>query len=120
MTAKTEAVQAEEFLISEANRFRSRENVTIVSGQNLVAGAVVGKITAGGKYAIYANGAGDGTQTAVGVLCQAVDASLADKAGAIIARDAEVDGDLLNWGANDAAGITAGIADLLTLNVLVR
>ena len=120
MTAKTEAVHAEEFLISEANRFRSRENITIVSGQNLAAGAVVGKITAGGKYAIYANGASDGTQAAAGVLCQAVDASLADKAGAIIIRDAEVDGDLLGWGANDSTGITAGIADLAALNIHVR
>jgi hypothetical protein len=49
-----------------------------------------------------------------------VDATGGDKDGAIIRRDAEVDGDLLNWGANDGTGITAGIADLLALGIIVR
>jgi hypothetical protein len=120
MTIKTETVHGEEFLMSEANGDRSRENVTIVSGQNLVAGAVVGKITVGGKYAVYSNVAGDGTQAAAGVLLRAVNAASADQKGAIIIRDAEVDGDLLNWGANNEAGIAAGIADLLALGIVVR
>lgn len=118
--SQTEKVHGEEFLISEANGFRSRQNVTVVSGQNLVAGAVVGKITSGGKYAVYANGASDGTQAAAGVLLQGADASGGDVKGAIIIRDAEVDGDLLNWGNNDSTGITAGIADLLALGIIVR
>lgn len=118
--AQTEKVHNGEFLISEANGELSREEVTVVSGQNLVGGSVVGKITATSKYAIYDNGASDGTQAAAGVLYGAVNASGGDKIGAIIERDAEVDGDLLNWGANDGAGITAGIADLLAKNIKVR
>ena len=118
--SQTEAVHAQEFLKSEANGQRSRENITVVSGQDLVAGAVVGKITATGKYAVYDNGASDGSEAAAGVLLEAVDATDADKAGAIIIRDAEVDGDLLNWGSNDGTGVTAGIADLLALGIIVR
>jgi hypothetical protein len=118
--SQTEKVHAEEFVISEANRFRSRENITVVSGQNLVAGAVLGKITSGGKYKAYDDDASDGSQAAAGILCQAVDASGGDKDGAILIRDAEVDGDLLNWGSNDSSEITAGIADLLALGIIVR
>src|SRR5690348_11606747 len=120
MSIQTESIHDEEFLISEAEGHRSRENVTIVSGQDLAAGAVVGKITGSGKYAIYDNGASDGTEVAAGVLARAVDAGSADKDGAIIARDAEVNGDLLDWDDNDGTGITAGKADLASLNIRVR
>lgn len=120
MAAQTEVRAAATFLISEANGSRSREKVTIVSGQNLVAGAVVGKITASGKYAAYDNAAADGTQAAAGVLIAAVDASAADAAGAIIIRDAEVAASDLNWGAETGGDITAGVADLLALGIVSR
>jgi hypothetical protein len=120
MTTQTETVHNEEFLISEDDGHISRENVVVVKGQNLVAGAVVGKITSGGAYAQYDNTAHDGTEAAAGILLQAVDATDDDKPGALLARIAEVDGDLLNWGSNDGTGITAGIADLKALNIIVR
>ena len=120
MANQTEKVHDGEFLISEANGHQSREQVVVVSGQDLVAGSVVGKITATSKYKIYDNTAVDGSETAAGVLFGAVDASGGDKDGVIIERDAEIDGDLLNWGANDGAGITAGIADLLLKGIKVR
>lgn len=120
MTLQTEKTSTAEALISEANGHRSRENVTVVSGQNLKACQIVGKVTASAKYAAYDNAASDGSEVAAGMLLEAVDASAADKAGAIIARDAEVDADLLNWGTNNAAGITAGKTDLASLNIRVR
>ena len=43
------------FSAIQANGYRSRENIVVASGQNLVAGAVVGKITASSKYAVYDN-----------------------------------------------------------------
>lgn len=55
------------------------ENVTIVSGQNLAAGAVLGQITASGKYNLSASAAGDGSNTPVAVLAEACDASGGDK-----------------------------------------
>jgi hypothetical protein len=44
MTTKTEALHPGEFILSEAEGSRSRDTVTILSGQNLKAGAVIGKV----------------------------------------------------------------------------
>ncbi len=52
--------------------------VTIVSGQNLARGALLGKITASGKYTLCDSGASDGSQVPKGILAEAVDASAAD------------------------------------------
>jgi hypothetical protein len=43
MSTKTEGKHCAEFLVSEANGYRSREAVTVLSGQNLNAGAVLGR-----------------------------------------------------------------------------
>lgn len=91
MTILTETLHTGEFIIAEANGSLSREEVTIVSGQNLVAGTVVGKVTASGKYKAYANANSDGSETAVGILYAAVDASAADANGVLIVRHAEVE-----------------------------
>jgi hypothetical protein len=119
MTVLTESSHAGEFLLSEANGNRSRENVTVVSGQVLDAGTVVGKVTATGKYAIYSNGASDGTEVAAGVLLNAVDASGGDTDGVIIARDAEVIADSLIFESGGTA-TTAGIADLAAIGIIAR
>lgn len=116
----TETTHAGGFILSEANGTRSRDNITVVSGETLAAGAVLGKITASGKYAAYDNTAADGSEVAAGVLYAAVDASAADAAGVAILRDAEVNANELGWAANDATGITAGKADLKALGILVR
>lgn len=119
--ALTETSRAGEFIIAEANGSISREAITVVSGQNLAAGTVVGKITASGKYTAYDDDNSDGSQTAAGILYEAVDASSADMAGVIIARHAEVDTTLLVFaGTNDASDITAGKADLAALDIILR
>lgn len=119
--ALTESLRPGEFIIAEANGSISREEVTVVSGQNLVAGTVVGKITASGKYTAYDDDNADGSSTAAGILYAAVDASAADKPGVIIARHAEVDDSLLTWAAtNDAGDKTAGKADLAALTIILR
>jgi hypothetical protein len=53
---------------------------TLFAGQNLARGAVVGRITASGKFTLCNNGAVDGSDVPVGVLAHAIDASAADKA----------------------------------------
>ena len=120
MAAITETTHAGEFIVSEAPGTLSREKVTIVSGQDLAAGDVVGKITSGGKYAVYEETAIDGTEVAAGVLFDAVDASAADKTGVIIARLAEVNASELGWSDQDAGEIAAGTVDLLALNIVLR
>lgn len=53
--------------------------VTLVSGQNVVRGAVLGKITTGGKYTLSLSAAGDGSNTPVAIAAQDVDATGGDK-----------------------------------------
>lgn len=118
MTALTEGRHAGEFILSEANGNRSREEVTIVSGEDLAAGTVLGKITASGKYAAYDNGASDGTQAAAGVLLDACDATAGDAQATMIARDAEVNGEMLGF--LTSADESAAITDLLALGIVVR
>ena len=54
--------------------------ITLLSGQNLARGAVLGKITASGKYILSLSGAVDGSQTPDAVLAEATDASGGDVA----------------------------------------
>ena len=119
--ALTETLRPGEFILAEANGTISREQVTILSGQNLAAGTVVGKVSASGKYIAYDDDNADGSQTAAGILYAAVDASAADAPGVIISRDAEVaDGQLVWAGTNDAGDKTAGKADLAALDIILR
>lgn len=53
--------------------------VTLVSGQNVARGAVLGKITTGGKYKLSASADSDGSQTPVAIAMQAIDATGGDK-----------------------------------------
>lgn len=123
MTVLTEGQHAGEFILSEANGNRSRENVTVTVPANttLEAGSVLGKITASGKYVLYDEAAVDGSQTAAGVLYSALvndTAGAVDNDGVIIARDAEVRSDDLQWKAGvDEAG---GIVDLAGADILAR
>lgn len=121
MTTFTETLHAGAFLVSEGNGAISRERIVVSSGQNLTAGAVVGKITATGEYAKYDNGASDGTEVAAGVLLAAVDATAADKPGVIIARLAEVAKTGLVFDAGqDAAAQAAALVDLKALTIIAR
>lgn len=115
------AARAGEFLLSEGNGTISREEVTIASGSNLVAGTVVGKVTADGKYVAYDDDNADGSETAAGILYAAVNATSADTKGVIIARHAEVITSKLVFAAtNDAGDKTAGKADLAALGIILR
>lgn len=96
------------------------ETVTVLSGQVLSAGHVVGIVTASGKYVAYDNaGTDDGRRTVAGILYDAVDATGADKTGVVLRRGpAMVNKNDLVW----AAGIDAGeqataIAALMTLGI---
>jgi hypothetical protein len=90
MPVLNEGRYAGEFVVSEGNGKISRETITVLSGQKLQAGAVLGKITASGKYKALAPAAVDGSEAAAGILYDAVDASAADAEGVAIVRLAEV------------------------------
>lgn len=53
--------------------------ITVLSGQVLARGAVLGKITASGKYILSLSAAVDGSQTPDLILADAVDATGGDK-----------------------------------------
>lgn len=57
---------------------RIARKVTVATGANLVAGAVLGKITASGKYILSASAAVDGSQTPDTILAEDAAAASAD------------------------------------------
>lgn len=114
-------VRAGGFLVSEANPNRSRAMITIVAGQNLIAGTVLGTITASGKYAVYNPALSDGTQTPSGILWDKCDATAVDKKAAAIVRQAEVNQNELTWFGGATGGqITAGLAALAAIGIIGR
>lgn len=213
MTTLNEPMHDWEFVLSEANRTRARDNVSLMQGQKLVAGAVLGLIATGaatsaagagntgdgtmgavtvssaaqvgdytltvtaaaanagdfsltapdgsavgtgtvavafdagglaftladgatdfavgdtftisvtkvpGHHVAYDNTASDGSEAAVAVLGAYTDTTDGHRAVAVASRDMELNANLLDWGGNDAAGITAGKADLTALGLILR
>jgi hypothetical protein len=100
----------------------ARDQVTVISGQNLAMFTVVGKITASGKHTILAPAASDGSQTPVGIMLQDCDASAADRTdGLLMARTAIFKDSAVIWPSGITAGQkTAAIATLKTLGILIR
>lgn len=93
------------------------DTVTVLSGQNLVAGAVVGAQTSGDKIVAYDNaGTDDGRRTAAGILVAAVNATAGDRPGKALRRGpAMVNKNDLTWAAGvDASEQAAALAQLLT------
>ena len=119
-------VQAEQNYLGDWLKFEednlfSRDEVTVVSGQNLGTGTVIGIITASGKVTQLAPGAADGSQNAAGVLLLPVDATTGDQAGVIIARHALCSDKGLVWpGGITGPQKTAAINQLKSLGILVR
>ena len=92
--------------------------ITLLSGQNLKAGHVLGKVTASGKYAGYDNDLSDGRETAVAILAGDVDASAGDEA-TIAYVHGEFNKAGLSW--DDAVNdIDAGVADLFSVGIFVK
>lgn len=122
MTILTEGKRAGEFLISEAPGSLSRAAITILSGAGvLVAGTVLAKITASGKYTLYDNAGTDGTETAAAILYAGVDASSADTAAVGIVRLAEIDTNDLTWFSGAiTSDKTAAYTDLATAYIIAR
>ena len=120
MTVLTETRHRGEFLVSEANGHRSREVVTMVSGTvALVAGSVLGKITASGKYNAYDSANVDGSEDAAAILFDDCDASGGDVECLVILRDAEFNLGAVIWSETDTDE-PAGIIALALLGVIGR
>ena len=114
------------FIISEANGYRSRDDVTVTvpASTTYSAGTILGKITATGKFVRHAAGATNGSEDEAGVLYETITnttGSGVDNAAVNFARDAEVNGHELTYeiGA-DATQITASDSALSALGIIVR
>lgn len=86
MTVLHQPATTGDVLKYEVNPNFNRETVTLLEGTNYPVGAVLGRITASGKYKLATSGGSDGAQTASAVLLYAVNASATDAIGVVIAR----------------------------------
>lgn len=105
----TTGTNTQDFLIHGDYDDLVARKITIITGQNLVRGAVLGKITASGKYNLSLSAASDGSQVPDLILAENIDASAADVAALAYSR-----GDFLIPGltigtAHTAASITEGL-----------
>ena len=96
------------FIVSEANGFQSREVGLLDQSPNVyMPGTVLGFVTATRRFTRLNPAGTDGSQNAVAINANRVDARDAPTAGTIIARMAEVNGLMFVVGVQWPAGITA-------------
>lgn len=96
------------------------DEITVLSGANLVACTVVGKVTVSGKYVGFDNaGTDDGRRTAAGVLVAAANATSGDVVGkALLRGPATINKNDLVWLAGiDASEKAAALVTLLSLGI---
>ena len=123
MPVLTEPPRMGDTLKYELDPNYTREVVTLLAGTAYPVGAVLGKITASGKYTLSPATGADGAQVATAVLLYAVDATLADAIGIVLARGpAIVSRAALAYDAtvDDAAKITTKIGQLAAVGIIAR
>lgn len=109
------------FLVSQPNGHRHVDQGVLIAGAKVLAGTIVGKITASGKFVTCISTASDGSQVPAGILFGTKDATAADKPCLVVRRDCEVNTSELIWDASFNAGaITTGLATLAGLGIIGR
>ncbi len=107
----------------ELNPNYTREVVTLLAGSSYPVGAVLGKITASGKYTISPATGSDGAETAAAVLLYATDATLADATGLVLARGPAIvsrAGLVFDASIDDGTKIAAKITELASAGIIAR
>ena len=107
----------------ELNPNFTRETVTLLAGTKYPVGAVLGRITASGKFKLSTATGSDGAQTVAGVLLYATDATAADMPGVILARGPALVSKaalLFDASVDDAAKTAAKHAQLTALGIIPR
>lgn len=98
-------------LIAGDNVFLVTEPVTILAGQNLARGALLGRITASGKYISSLSAAADGSQTPTAILAETIDATAADKAAIVYLAGEFNENKVLFGTGHTIASTKAGLRD---------
>ena len=111
MTAKfaTEGTFSPDNLVAGNADLLVARKVTIITGQNLERGAVLGKITASSKYNLSLSAAIDGSEEPDLILAEDVDATGADKTALAYARGDFISNALTLGAAHTVASITEGL-----------
>ena len=123
MTVLTQPQAQGDVLKFELNPNYTRETVTLLAGTDYPVGAVLGRITTGGKYKLSPAAGSDGAQTAAAVLLYAVDAAAADAPGVVLVRGPAIVSKaalVLDPSADDAAKIAAKHSQLVALGIVPR
>lgn len=123
MPVLTEQPSMGDVLKYEVNPNYTREVITLLQGMPYPVGSVLGKITAGGKYKLATSGGSDGAETAAAVLLYAVDATLADATGIVVARGPSIisrAGLAYDTTVDDGTKITAKLNQLAALGIIAR
>ena len=123
MTVLQQPATTGDVLKYEVNPNYTRETVTLLAGTPYPVGAVLGRITASGKYKLATSGGSDGAQTASAVLLYAVDATLADAVGIVVARGPSIvsrAGLAYDATVDDGAKITTKIGQLAAVGIIAR
>lgn len=122
MTTLTERKYMSDLILMEGDQFYSRDRVTIADSVALTIGAVLGKITASGKYILSDPTAEDGSEDPVAVLIEDADASDGDVAAFVLARHAIVQraGLVFDAAIDDGTKRATAEAALAARGILVR
>lgn len=110
------------FCIGQSDYEMSRETVTIAAAATaLAAGALLGKITASGKFVAYNPAGADGTEVFAGILWDDVADSAADQKGVRVYRDQAVNGNALaGYSALTTPQKTALIAAAKAMGIIIH
>ena len=118
-TVFNEQIYLGDLLKFEEENLYSRDTITVAAGQNLLLGTVLGML--GSKAVALSPAATDGSEKAIGILIDDVDATAADSESVMVSRNATVSDRYVIW----PTGITAtqksaAIAELNVLGVVLR
>jgi hypothetical protein len=121
MSSAIEPKNLGDLLKFEEESLYSRDEVSVAAGQTLALGAVVGRNTTSGELAALDPSATDGTESAIGVMAEEVDATTASTQAVMIARHALVARQALEWPADiTAEQIAAALTQLESRGVVAR
>ena len=123
MNVLTQPATQGDVLKYEVNPNYTREAVTLLEGTNYPVGSVLGRITASDKYKLATSGGSDGAQTAAAVLLYAVDATLGDAIGIVVARGPAIvsrDALVFDETVDDGSKIATKHGQLANLGIIPR
>lgn len=107
----------------ELNPNFTRETVTLLAGTKYPVGAVLGRITASGKFKLSTATGSDGAQTAAAVLLYATDATAVDREAVVLLRGPALVAKavlLFDASVDDAAKTATKHAQLAALGIIPR